>query len=340
MIFFMHISFLAEPCVIFMNSQIHPLQTRRVAAQQIASWRSARWRPGIGGLNPSKGKFRTPALQRPKIRKNPKIWGEASESSKQNLEVFRFCAVHSWEWWTCAGAAKVLSAMIRSSHVSCFSVSFWWWLSEFLQMVFNFVCNMWKWRTGSWFCVSELFLLQHDLNFRCFKCHMFIKSWYLQCVLAVSNLENETSDSATRPLWEVALLLWSAMIRVSSTWIPIDKLASDATLASEDLPLTLTGCHEVWAGSDFGFGARTSFVTSSASSRGPCQRERWMNSPPGWLSITCHPWKWCSFWPPSKDMGVGCGGILFWLAWLLGSQIQTWWQGPEYPNGRAAWRRR
>ena len=42
-----------------------------------------------------------------------------------------------------------------SSHLFCLFVSgvLCWWTSEFVQIVFKFVCNMWKWRPGFLFWV-------------------------------------------------------------------------------------------------------------------------------------------------------------------------------------------
>lgn len=151
-VYFMHIFFWAEPCV--MNEFPKSILFRL-------------------GMQPSKsrlGEVRAEDLGRVATHprgsfeplQNPKIWGEASESWKKILEVFRFCAVHPWESWTCASVAKVLSAMIRSSPVSCFSVSFWWWASEFLH--------------GAQFCLQHV-KVENRILVLCFRA-LFVTTWF------------------------------------------------------------------------------------------------------------------------------------------------------------------
>ena len=63
------------------------------------------------------------------------------------LGLCRFYEGRMWNYVVCS----------KNMHFPCV---FWWWTSEFVQRVFIFWSNFWKWRTGFWFCIIGCFLRQ------------------------------------------------------------------------------------------------------------------------------------------------------------------------------------
>ena len=146
-------------------------------------------------------------MHRPKIPKNPKIFRNYQarpwQSSKKSWDsweswacawILHFVHRDSWESWACAGFMKVLCEIMLFKKMY-FPCGFWWWTSEFVQRVFIFWSNFWKWGTGFWFCIIGCFFKTGDCNRNYFTYSVFKKHWYLQWFLHGHNLQDEDEDT-------------------------------------------------------------------------------------------------------------------------------------------------
>ena len=118
--------------------------------------------------------------------------------------ILHFVHQDSWESWACAGFMKALCRIMFILEKMHFACVCWWWTSEFLQRVFIFWWNFWKWRTGFWFCILGCFLKQMialEINLHIlYSTNTGIYSGFCMC----HNLKDEAENTyVTHPLPQV-----------------------------------------------------------------------------------------------------------------------------------------